>query len=64
MPTGYEEFLLETKSEVIETRERYEAVLRRVADLTRAGRRRTPEETKPIRCEPVQDQTTKMRLSE
>lgn len=49
MPTAYEELLLKTKPEVIQTRERYEAVLRRVADLTRAGRRRTPEETKLFR---------------
>ena len=49
MPTAYEELLLKTKPEVIETRERYETVLRRVADLTRAGRHRTPEETKLFR---------------
>lgn len=49
MPTAYEELLLKTKPEVIQTRERYEAVLRRVADLTRAGRHRTPEETKLFR---------------
>jgi HTH-type transcriptional regulator/antitoxin HigA len=49
MLTAYEELLLKTKPEVIETRERYETVLRRVADLTRAGRRRTPEETKLFR---------------
>jgi HTH-type transcriptional regulator / antitoxin HigA len=48
MPTAYEELLLETSPAVIETREQYEAVLRRVADLTRA-RRRTPEETKLFR---------------
>jgi antitoxin component HigA of HigAB toxin-antitoxin module len=47
--TAYEELLLETKPEVIATHEQYEAVLRRVADLTRAGRRRTPEETKLFR---------------
>ena len=40
---------MKTKPEVIETRERYETVLRRVADLTRVGRRRTPEETKLFR---------------
>jgi antitoxin component HigA of HigAB toxin-antitoxin module len=49
MPTAYEELLLETKPQVIETREQYDAILRRVADLTRAGRRRTPEETKLFR---------------
>ena len=49
MPTAYEELLLETKPQVIETREQYDAVLRRVADLTRAGRVRTPEETKLLR---------------
>ena len=49
MPTAYEELLLKTKPAVIENREQYEAVLRRVADLTRAGRRRTPEETKLFR---------------
>ena len=49
MLTAYEELLLKTKPEVIETRERYETVLRRVADLTRAGRHRTPEETKLFR---------------
>ena len=49
MLTAYEELLLKTKPEVIETRERYETVLRRVADLTRVGRRRTPEETKLFR---------------
>ena len=49
MLTAYEELLLKTKPEVIETRERYETVLRRVADLMRAGRRRTPEETKLFR---------------
>jgi len=49
MPTAYEELLLETKPAVIENREQYETVLRRVADLTRAGRRRAPEETKLFR---------------
>ena len=49
MPTAYEELLLETKPEVIQSREQYEALLRRVADLTRAGRRRTPEENKLFR---------------
>lgn len=49
MPTAYEELLLEARPEVIETREQYEAVLHRVAALTRAGRRRTSVETKLFR---------------
>jgi HTH-type transcriptional regulator / antitoxin HigA len=49
MPTAYEELLLETKPEIIETREQYQSVLRRVTALTRAGRRRTPVETKLFR---------------
>ena len=49
MPTVYEELLLETKPQVIETRVQYDAIIRRVAALTRAGRRRTPDETKLFR---------------
>ena len=49
MPTAYEELLLESRPEVIETRKQYEAVLHRIAALTRAGSRRTAVETKLFR---------------
>src|SRR5882672_4965821 len=49
MPTAYEELLLETQPQIIENREQYETIMRRVGALIRRGRQRTPEETKLVR---------------
>jgi HTH-type transcriptional regulator/antitoxin HigA len=49
VPTAYKELLLETQPQIIETREQYDAILRRVDALLRSGRNRTPDETKLMR---------------
>lgn len=46
MPTAYAALLEETEPQIIQTDEQYDTMLRRVAELTRLGRRRTAEETK------------------
>ncbi len=42
----YEELLLEAQPEVIETEEQYDAVVLRLPELVRKGRRRTADETR------------------
>ena len=49
MPTAYETLLVEAQPQIIETRDRYDAILRRVDDLMLRGPRRTREETKLLR---------------
>ena len=50
MPTAYQELLLATEPEVVETREQYDAVYQRFGTLFDKGRRgRTPEEEKLYR---------------
>jgi HTH-type transcriptional regulator/antitoxin HigA len=47
--TAYETLLRETRPEVIETDEQYEAVTARLAELVRKGRRRIGNETRLMR---------------
>ena len=47
--TAYEALLCETRPEVIETDEQYEAVAARLAELVRKGRRRTVAESRLMR---------------
>ncbi|MBI4480279.1 MAG: transcriptional regulator [Acidobacteria bacterium] len=47
--TAYEALLCETRPEVIETDEQYEAVAARLAELVRTGRRRTSDEARLMR---------------
>src|SRR5512140_1579912 len=49
MPATYEELLLETQPQIIENREQYDAILRRIDDLMLRGRARTKDETKLLR---------------
>ncbi len=50
MPTAtYEDLLVETSPEAIETRQQYQVIGRRFGDLVGKGRARTPEETKLMR---------------
>ena len=50
MPTlSYEELLRETRPQVIESWEQYEAIGHRAGDLVGKGRARTPDETKLMR---------------
>jgi len=47
--TAYEALLCETRPEVIETDEQYEAIATRLAELVRKGRRRTGDEARLMR---------------
>jgi HTH-type transcriptional regulator/antitoxin HigA len=47
--SAYAELLQETQPQVIEYREQYDAIHRRLGELIRQGRRRTPDETKLMR---------------
>ena len=50
MPSAtYEELLIETLPQVIETQAQYDQIARRFGDLTGKGRKRSPEETKLLR---------------
>jgi antitoxin component HigA of HigAB toxin-antitoxin module len=50
MPTAtYEELLVETLPQVIETPAQYDRIARRFGDLTGKGRKRSPGETKLLR---------------